>query len=98
MDGEKPLIRRTVPSDYGKNQIWDMIMQVDASVGDLIVDINPQPGVVHAVQSVDTLSDIAERFYSDASAYQQIVESNSDLLNDSIQIHFGLELKLPSEL
>ena len=95
MEGEKLLIRGTVPSDYGKNQLWDEIKRVDPSVGDLTADINVQSGAVYTVESGDTLSKIAKRFYGNANAYQQIFEANSDQLDDPNQIRVGQELKLP---
>jgi len=95
MEGEKLLIRGVVPSDYGKNQLWDEIKGVDASASDLTADINVQPGAAYTVQSGDTLSKIAKRFYGDANHYHHIFEANRDQLDDPNQIQVGQELKLP---
>ena len=95
MDGEKLLIRGVVPSDYAKNQLWDEIKRVDSSVGDLTADINVRAGEVYTVQSGDSLSKIAKRFYGDAGAYNKIFEANRDQLNDPDKIQPGQQIKLP---
>jgi nucleoid-associated protein YgaU len=95
MEGEKLYLRGVVPSDYGKNQLWDEIKRVDASVGDLVADINVKPGEVYTVQPGDTLSQIARRFYGEANAYQRIFEANRDQLSDPDRIKVGQQLKLP---
>src|SRR5262245_34950244 len=72
MEGDKILIRGVVPSDYAKNQLWDEAKNIDASVSDAIIDINIQSGLAYTVESGDSLSKIAKRFYGDANHYHQI--------------------------
>jgi len=93
MEGDKLLIRGVVPSDYAKNEIWDAIKSVDASVSDAIVDVNVQSGLTYTVKSGDTLSHIAKRFYGDANHYHQIAAAN-DIANPD-RVNVGQELKLP---
>lgn len=49
----------------------------------------------YIVQSGDTLSAIAKRFYGDASAYMRIFEANRDVLRDPDVIQPGQTLKIP---
>lgn len=95
LEGEKLLIRGTVPSDYAKNELWDEIKKIDASLGDIIADINVQSGLTYKVVSGDTLSKIAKRFYGNANDYHQIFNANRDQLSDPDKIRVGQELKLP---
>jgi len=93
MEGDKLLIRGVVPSDYAKNELWDAIKSVDASVSDAIIDVNVQSGLAYTVKSGDTLSKIAKRFYGDANHYHQIAAANGIANPDRINV--GQELKLP---
>jgi len=95
LEGEKLLIRGAVPSDYAKNELWDEIKKIDASLGDIIADINVQSGLIYKVVSGDTLSKIAKRFYGNANDYHQIFNANRDQLSDPDKIRVGQELKLP---
>jgi nucleoid-associated protein YgaU len=84
MEGDKLLIRGTVPADHGKNVLWDVIKTIDPNVSDAIIDINVQPGTSYTVVAGDTLSKIAKRFYGDANHYPAIAKasgiSNPDLI------------------
>ncbi len=93
MEGDKLLIRGAVPSDYAKDQLWNAIKSVDASVSDAIIDVNVQSGLSYTVKSGDTLSKIAKRFYGDANHYHQIAAANG--IDNPDRINVGQELKLP---
>jgi nucleoid-associated protein YgaU len=93
MEGDKILIRGAVPSGYAKDQLWNAVKSVDASVSDAIIDINVQSGLTYKVVSGDTLSKIAKRFYGDANQYHQIASANGIDNPDLIKV--GQELKLP---
>lgn len=93
MEGDKLLIRGVVPSDYAKDQLWNAVKSVDASVSDAIIDVNVQSGLSYTVKSGDTLSAIAKRFYGDANHYHQIAAANGIANPDRINV--GQELKLP---
>jgi nucleoid-associated protein YgaU len=49
----------------------------------------------YVVQSGDSLSKIAERFYGDASLYNKIFEANRDILKDPNKIFPGQKLRIP---
>ena len=93
LEGDKLLIRGVVPSDYAKNELWDAIKGVDASVSDATIDVNVQSGLPYTVKSGDTLSKIAKRFYGDANHYHQIAAANG--IDNPDRINVGQELKLP---
>ncbi len=95
MEGDKLLIRGVVPSEYAKNELWDVIKGIDASVSDAVIDINVQSGLTYKVVSGDTLSKIAKRFYGNANDYNKIFQANTDQLDDPDKIKVGQELKLP---
>jgi nucleoid-associated protein YgaU len=93
LEGDKILIRGVVPSDYAKNELWDVVKGIDAGVSDAIIDIKTQSGLTYTVKSGDTLSKIAKRFYGDANHYHQIAAANSIDNPDLIKV--GQEVKLP---
>ena len=93
MEGEQLLIRGVVPSDYAKNELWDVAKGVDASVSDLILDVNVQSGLKYTVKSGDTLSKIAKRFYGDANHYHQIAAASG--ISNPDRIDVGQEVTLP---
>ncbi|HWQ32590.1 MAG TPA: LysM peptidoglycan-binding domain-containing protein [Blastocatellia bacterium] len=95
LEGDKLLIRGVVPSEYAKDQLWNAIKSVDSSWSDLTADINVQPGQEYTVQSGDTLSKIAKRFYGDPNQYHAIFNANTDKLSDPDKIQVGQKLKLP---
>ncbi len=49
----------------------------------------------HEVQSGETLSKIAQRYYGDASLYPKIFEANKDILKDPDKIRVGQKLRIP---
>jgi nucleoid-associated protein YgaU len=49
----------------------------------------------HVVQSGDSLSKIAQKYYGDPSMYTQIFEANRDILKDPNKIFPGQKLKIP---
>ncbi len=51
----------------------------------------------HTVESGDTLSAIAKKFYGDANKYIRIFEANKPMLSDPDKIYPGQKLRIPSE-
>src|SRR5262245_9927627 len=95
LDGDKLYVKGAVPSDSGENQLWYARTAVGAYEADITADISVQPGQLYTVQSGNTLSNIAKRFYGDASQYQKIFQANTDQLSDPDKIHVGQQLQLP---
>lgn len=91
-EGDKLLIRGVVCSEYAKNKIWDAVKAVDASVSDVIVDVNVASGLKYTVQSGDTLSKIAKRFYGDANQYHHLAKLSG--IDNPDRIDVGQEITL----
>jgi nucleoid-associated protein YgaU len=49
----------------------------------------------YVVQSGDTLSKIAQKYYGDASLYPKIFQANRDQLSDPNKISPGQKLRIP---
>jgi nucleoid-associated protein YgaU len=49
----------------------------------------------HVVVAGDSLSKIAQKYYGDASLYNQIFEANRDVLKDPNKIFPGQKLRIP---
>jgi len=62
---------------------------------------SPLPGpkadevTTYVVQSGDTLSALAQRFYGKASLYRKIFDANRDILNNPDLIKVGQKLRIP---
>ncbi|HEY8272475.1 MAG TPA: peptidoglycan-binding protein LysM [Pseudobdellovibrionaceae bacterium] len=69
-----------------------------ASVQDNLRVRKPAPeSQFYTVQSGDTLSKIAARFYGDAKKYSQIFDANRPMLSDPDKIYPGQNLRIPSQ-
>jgi nucleoid-associated protein YgaU len=49
----------------------------------------------YVVQSGDTLSKIAQKYYGDAALYTKIFQANRDILSDPNKIQVGQKLRIP---
>lgn len=90
----------TVNTQFEKNQIWDKIKEVG---GEAYSDIKAEIKVsntdyyhVHSVQSGESLSKIAKKYYKDVSQYMKIFNANTDQLSNPDLIKPGQELKIPN--
>lgn len=50
----------------------------------------------YIIQSGDTLSKIAQRYYGNASAYTQIFEANREVIQDADKIFPGQKIRIPN--
>ena len=50
---------------------------------------------MHVVQSGESLSKIAQKYYGDPALYTKIFEANRDLLKDPNKIQPGQKLRIP---
>ncbi len=58
---------------------------------------NSQDPIFYEVQSGDTLSGIAKKFYDDANQYPKIFEANKPMLSDPDKIYPGQNLRIPQD-
>jgi nucleoid-associated protein YgaU len=64
-------------------------------VEDTMADDNNPYTQTHVVQSGDTLSKIAQKYYGDPALYDKIFQANRDVLKDPNKIFPGQKLKIP---
>jgi len=106
IENNKLVLRIAVPNDQVKSQIWDQAKTIDRDVSDLSLQVHvdssletPKTGgqgqKSYTVQSGDTLSEIAQRFYGNAGQYMKIFNANRDILSDPDKIQVGQTLKIP---
>ncbi len=92
-------IKGTAPYQLEKNLLWDKIKSFNGWENEVAADITVEHNDVfgrYKVQSGDTLSKVAQRFYGDSSKYRQIYDANKDVLKDPNKINVGQELTLPN--
>lgn len=95
LDGDKLLLKGTVPSTVIANRIWDTIKQVDPTYNDLHHEIATSGGAEqpYTIASGDNLSKISQFFYGSANHYTKIAEANQ--ISDPNKIHAGQEIQIP---
>ena len=95
LDGDKLLLKATVPSQVVANRVWDAIKKVDPQYADLHHDITTSGGATqsYTVKSGDNLSTISKRFYGSANDYQKIAAASN--VSDPNLIRVGQQLTLP---
>lgn len=96
LDGDKLLLKASVPSQVIANRVWDVIKQVDPSYSDLHHEITTTGGDTqsYTIQSGDSLSKISKKFYGDANKYQKIASANS--IADPNKIQAGKTITIPA--
>ena len=95
LDGDKLLLKASVPSTVVANRVWDEIKKADPTYSDLHHEIGTSggPEQPYTIKSGDNLSHISQRFYGAASKYSQIAAANG--ISDPNKIQVGQTIKLP---
>ncbi len=95
LDGDKLLLKGSVPSQVIANRVWDVIKQVDPQYSDLHHEIATTGGAEqeYTIKPGENLSKVSQRFYGNANKYQQIAQANS--LSDPDKIRAGQTIKIP---
>jgi LysM repeat protein len=95
LDGEKLHVKGSVPSRVVLERVWDEIKKADPTYADLHHEIANVGGneQAYTINSGDSLSHIAKRFYGEANKYTEIAKANG--INDPNSIQAGQEVKLP---
>jgi LysM repeat protein len=101
LENDTLLLRGSAPTAAIKNEIWDLIKQIDATYADLTADLSvdgrlPVLSRIHVVVKGDTLSRIARHFYGDSGLYRKIFEANTNQLTDPDKIKPGQKLVIPN--
>ncbi|PQJ32819.1 peptidoglycan-binding protein [Nonlabens arenilitoris] len=100
VNGERLEIRGTAATPYDKDQLWDEIKKVGGeNPSDLMADIKVEDDSIyarHTVQSGESLSLIAKRYFKDPMKYKQIFAANTGVLSNPDVIHPGQELVIPN--
>jgi len=95
LDGDKLLLKASLPSPVVANRVWDEIKKVDPSYSDLHHEIattgNTQS---YTIQSGDNLSKVSKHFYGDANMYQKIAQANG--IADANKIQAGQTITIPA--
>ena len=90
----------TAKTPYDKNLMWDEIKRVGGeNPTDIMADIKVADSSVfahHTVQSGESLSKIAKKYYGDVNKYNAIFEANRGKLKSADLIHPGDELVIPN--
>lgn len=95
LDGDKLLLKGSVPSQVIANRVWDAIKQVDPQYSDLHHEIATTGGAEqeYTIKPGDNLSKVSQHFYGNANKYQQIAQANS--ISDPDKIKVGQTIKVP---
>ena len=94
LDGDKLLIRGTVPSTVIANRIWDVI-KPDPSYSDLNHQIGTTGSAeqLYTIAAGDNLSKVSQFFYGSAKHYGTIAQANG--IADPDKIQAGQQIKVP---
>lgn len=96
MDGDKLVLKATVPSKVIGNRAWDATKAVDPNYADFELQLtqsgpDDQP---YTIKAGDNLSKVSELFYGSAGHYQKIAEASGIDNPDHIQV--GQEITVPA--
>jgi nucleoid-associated protein YgaU len=103
----KLVLRGHAKTKTDSNEVWNQIKLVDAGyekdlAAELTYDTDAAPAAkqpeqrTYTVKKGDTLSEIAQNVYGNASDYHKIFEANRDQLSDPDRIKPGQVLRLPA--
>jgi nucleoid-associated protein YgaU len=95
LEGDKLLLKASVPSPVVANRVWDAIKKVDPTYSDLHHEIATTGDTQsYTIQSGDNLSKVSKHFYGDANKYQKIAQANG--IADANKIQAGQTITIPA--
>jgi nucleoid-associated protein YgaU len=95
LDGNKLLLKASLPSPVVANRVWDAIKKVDPSYSDLHHEIATTGDTQsYIIQSGDNLSKVSKHFYGDPNKYQKIAQANG--IADANKIQAGQTITIPA--
>jgi nucleoid-associated protein YgaU len=95
LNGDKLVLKGTVPSTVVANRVWDVIKSVDPTYSDLQHQIATTGGAdqPYTIQPGDNLSKISKLFYGNPNKYQKIADANN--IADPDKIRAGQSINIP---
>lgn len=95
LDGDKLLLKATVPSTVVANRVWDVIKSVDPGYADLHHEIATTGGAdqPYTIAAGDNLSRISKLFYGSPNKYEKIAQANQ--IADPDRIRAGQQISIP---
>ena len=100
VEGDRVTIYGQVQQQAHKEKLILAVGNVNgiASVDDRITVVTPEPEAdFYEVQSGDSLSKIAKKYYGDAQRYNEIFEANKPMLKSADLIYPGQMLRIPKQ-
>lgn len=100
MNGETATVKGEVESQADREKIVLAVGNVEgvAQVDDQMTVVNPEPeAIFHTVESGDSLSKIAKKYYGNAMRYPEIFEANKPMLKSADLIYPGQVLRIPQD-
>jgi nucleoid-associated protein YgaU len=95
LDGDKLLLKASVPSPVVADRVWDAIKKVDPTYSDLHHEISTAGDTQsYTIQSGDNLSKVSKHFYGDPNKYQKIAQANG--IADANKIQAGQTITIPA--
>jgi nucleoid-associated protein YgaU len=95
LNGDKLVLKGTVPSTVVANRVWDVIKSVDPTYSDLQHQIATTGGAdqPYTIQAGDNLSKVSKLFYGNPNKYQKIADANN--IADPDKIRAGQSINVP---
>jgi len=72
-------------------------IQINDVEGDIEAALEPDNIEYYVIQSGDSLSKIAKKYYQDAMAYPRIFEANKEVIKDADLIYPGQKIRIPMD-
>ena len=95
LEGDKLLLKASVPSPVVANRVWDAIKKVDPTYSDLHHEIATTGDTQsYTIQSGDNLSKVSKHFYGDPNKYQKIAQANG--IADANKVQAGQTITIPA--
>lgn len=79
----------------GVTEVIPKISIAAAEATDINAALEPDNVEYYIIQSGDSLSKIAKKYYQDASAYPRIFEANKEVIKDANLIYPGQKIRIP---
>lgn len=94
MQGEKLVLKCSVPSKVVSNRVWDAIKKCDPSYPDFEIQMTVTGGDAqpYEFKSGDTLGAVCLKFYGHANKYPEVAKANGI---DADHISVGKTIQLP---